>query len=75
MPDAAQLKWRRIALTRMEREAMREFKECVAAGRSFGRKRIVSMQGLEEAGLVERIEAGGVIRDWRLTPDGERWHG
>lgn len=69
------VRWRRMALTRMERAAMREFKESVAAARHWGLKRIVSMQGLEEAGLVRRVSVNGMIADWKLTPEGEAWNG
>jgi hypothetical protein len=54
---------------------MREFKQLVAKGYSIGRHRIVSMQGLERAGLVKRIEHLGIIADWRLTLAGENWCG
>ena len=38
-------------LTRMERQALAEFKTArAAAGNAWGRKRIVAMQGCEEAG-------------------------
>lgn len=62
-------------LTKKEMSAMREFKTIVARGHSIGRRRIVSMQGLERAGLVQRIEYNGIIADWRLTPAGEAWQG
>jgi hypothetical protein len=61
-------------LTKREIAAMREFKAVVAKGHSIGRRRIVSMQALEQAGLVQRIEYNGMIADWRLTPAGEEWH-
>jgi len=64
------LRWRRMALTRMERDALREAQSLAAKGRTMGRRRIVSMQGLEEAGLVQRVERGGVIVDWMLTSEG-----
>jgi hypothetical protein len=73
--DPTLLRWRRQALTRMERAAMMEFKETVARGHCMGRRRIVSMQGLEQAGLVKRVTVNGMIADWTLTPDGEAWNG
>lgn len=60
----------RTALTRMERDALLEAQALAAEGRTMGRRRIVSMQGLEEAGLVKRIERDGRIADWTLTAEG-----
>lgn len=60
-----------ISLTKKELAAMREFQEVVARGHCMGRRRIVSMQALERAGLVTRVEHQGIIADWRLTPAGE----
>ena len=60
-------------LTKTEISAMREFKHIIKMGRSLGRRRIVSMQGLERAGLVERITVNGIISDWKLTPAGVEW--
>jgi hypothetical protein len=62
-------------LTKKEAAAMREFKALVAKGHAIGRRRIVSMQALEKAGLVQRITYNGMIADWRLTPAGEEWQG
>ena len=75
-PQTTVVNWpRRVVLTRMERDAMRELKRHVEEGIPFGRKRIVSMQELEKAGLVERVTANGLIRDWKLTSAGEEWKG
>lgn len=69
------LRWRKMALSRTERAAMREFKQVVAKGHSMGRRRIVSMQGLQEAGLVKPVLVDGTIADWTLTPAGVLWDG
>lgn len=61
-------------LTKKEISAMREFKAVVARGHSMGRSRILSMQALERAGLVQRITHNGIIADWRLTSAGEKWN-
>lgn len=60
-------------LSRMERQALAEFKAERAAGRPWGRKRIVSMQGCEEAGYVTRVVDKGMIADWELTEAGAAW--
>lgn len=60
-------------LSPKERDAMREFKRVVAMGHCMGRRRIVSMQGLEEAGLVKRVSVNGLIADWTLTQTGKDW--
>jgi hypothetical protein len=62
-----------LAIDRMERAALIEFKAAVEAGAPWGRRRIVSMQGLEQSGLVTRITHNGLIVDWELTPEGELW--
>jgi hypothetical protein len=61
------------AMTRMERQALAEFKAARAAGKPWGRKRIVSMQGCEEAGYVTRVLKNGMTAGWELTPAGATW--
>ena len=62
-----------LGIDRSERAALIEFKAAQAAGSPWGRRRIVSMQGLEQAGFVTRITRNGLIVDWELTPAGEAW--
>lgn len=61
------------SMTKMERDALIEFKAAQAAGRPWGRKRIVSMQGCCECGYVLPVHKNGLIVDWKLTPAGEAW--
>jgi hypothetical protein len=60
-------------LTAKERAALREFKLVVSKRQCMGRRRIVSMQGLEKAGLVKRVVVNGLIADWQITPAGQEW--
>lgn len=62
-----------IALTWREKDALDEARRLAAAGESMGTRKIVSMQGLERAELVRRIERGGMIADWELTELGRTW--
>lgn len=60
-------------LTKKEIAAMREFKRCIADRFCMGRRRIVSMQALHRAGLVEPVYVAGLIADWHITQAGEEW--
>lgn len=62
-----------LAIDRNEAATLQEFKVARAAGRPWGRKRIVSMHGLEAAGYVRRITTDAHTDDWELTPAGEAW--
>ena len=62
-----------IILSAKAKSAMTEFKSLIAKGYCMGRKRIVSMQELEHAGLVKRIEVNGMIADWTITEAGKAW--
>ena len=62
-----------LGIDRAERAALIEFKAAKAASQPWGRRRIVSMQGLEDAGFVTRVTRNGSIVDWELTPAGEAW--
>ena len=65
-----------MTLTKRQARVMAEFKGHATADTSrygWGRRKIVTMQELERAGLVERICVHGVIADWRLTPAGKEW--
>lgn len=64
---------KRVKLNSREHLAMAVCKNLMAAGYSMGRRRIVSMQALEDAGLVERVIGNGLIVDWKLTEAGENW--
>jgi hypothetical protein len=63
----------RKTLTKTEGKAMRAFKSAQAAGETWGTRKIVSMQVLECAGLVRRVERRGLIADWKLTAEGDCW--
>ena len=60
-------------LTSREWLAMAVFKRLAADGQGIGRRKIVSMQRLEEVGLVKRITRNGMIADWELTEAGKGW--
>lgn len=60
-------------LTAKERSAMIEFKRCLADHFCMGTRRIVSMQRLENAGLVKRVTVNGMIADWTITETGKDW--
>ena len=61
--------------TKHEAAAMRKLKDLLARGERIGRRRIVSMQGCEAAGLVRRIVVNGLVVDWMPTPAAEVWNG
>lgn len=60
-------------LTKMQRNAMIEFQQVIARRECMGTRRIVSMQALEEAGLVKRVLVNGLIADWTITEAGKAW--
>lgn len=64
-----------MELKQHEVAALMELKALIATGQHIGKRRIVSMQGCEDAGLVERVMENGLIVDWKLTPAGEAWNG
>jgi hypothetical protein len=69
MPDPTQT----AVLNPRERKALREAKELHRRRGTMGKRKIVSMQGCEKAGLVERVESNGMIVDWALTQAGLDW--
>jgi hypothetical protein len=56
-----------------ELKAMRAFQAAVVAGKQWGTRMIVSMQRLEERGLVKSIHLNGRIHDFIMTDAGWVW--
>jgi hypothetical protein len=62
-----------MLLSRKEIEAIEELKRHKERGTYMGRRRMVSMQSLEDMGLVKRLTRQGMVVGWELTPSGETW--
>lgn len=62
-----------IKLTKKEKSAMIFFMQEISKGFCMGNRRIVSMQGLERAGLVVRVTINGTLADWVITEKGRQW--
>ena len=73
MTDHPGAKPGRPGMSARGRMAMALCQRLAASGSSMGTRRIVSMQGAEQAGLVERVTPAGMIVDWKLTKAGMEW--